>query len=249
MGLWDELEAIAKATFLTASDNIEDTTIGLSSSETIPKIEEFRTNLNRGFTISDSYWNMLQSSTYLIKLDGPLSSIEAVARARARAGNFGPLSAHSIINATDAAAQHNGSSFCQVNSKATVAIKGFLSESQFNLGQHSYGVYSTLPQHILQGSNCVPRPAQVEYPVCDPSAPRPKLAADFSGLWKMQGLVDDPRGNSIFDGKAFLANDKKHEDALQVYETDAYEVVQCHVEMKEGKPVDGLTFRFKGKGS
>jgi hypothetical protein len=233
--------------------------------------------------LTDRQRRQLQSSTYLVKLDGPLSSIEAVARA----GNIGPLSALSIIKATDAADQHEGSSFCEVNGEAKIAIEAFLSESQpsfcptfirYSKAQKdlsssslypSLGVDSTLPQHRLHSSDYVPRPAQAEYPVwyffygtladgdvlakllgLDPKYCPAKIRGGFLEYWgRYKALIDDPRENSIVDGKAFLVNEKEHEEALQVYETNAYEVVRCRIEMEEGKNVDGLTFRFKGEGN
>ena len=52
------------------------------------------------------------------------------------------------------------------------------------------------------------------------------------------------------EGKAWLVQDEEQEDALRMFETEAYEVVRCEIEiLQSGGKVAGLTFRFAGNAS
>ncbi|KAF4442550.1 hypothetical protein F53441_11711 [Fusarium austroafricanum] len=126
------------------------------------------------------------------------------------------------------------------------------------------GIDSTMPQHRVGSLDNVPRPAQNECPVwyffygtlADPVVlskmlgfqPHYREAKIRGGLLKSWGqykaLVDDPDGGNEVMGKAFLVVSKEEEDSLRIYETDAYEVVRCLIEMEGGDMVNGLTFRF-----
>ncbi|KAK7444641.1 hypothetical protein Landi51_08453 [Colletotrichum acutatum] len=69
---------------------------------------------------------------------------------------------------------------------------------------------------------------------------------------KYKALVDaSAYEKSCVDGHAFLVTNKDQEDALQLYETENYEVVRCVIEFMLGggrdEEVRGLTFRFIGE--
>jgi hypothetical protein len=65
------------------------------------------------------------------------------------------------------------------------------------------------------------------------------------GDGKYFALVDGPQTNRI-EGLAYGVMSEDHEDALRKYETAAYEVVRCRIEMR-GRVVQGCIFRFVGK--
>ena len=65
------------------------------------------------------------------------------------------------------------------------------------------------------------------------------------GEGKYKALVDGPETSRI-KGSAYQVVSEEHEDALRKYETEAYEVVRCVIEMN-GTPVEGCTFRFVGE--
>jgi hypothetical protein len=65
---------------------------------------------------------------------------------------------------------------------------------------------------------------------------------------KYRALINGPAAARI-DDWAFNVLSREHEDALRLYETEAYEVVRCSITMKD-KPndiVNGLVFRFAGQ--
>ncbi|KAG4438533.1 hypothetical protein IFR05_006007 [Cadophora sp. M221] len=62
------------------------------------------------------------------------------------------------------------------------------------------------------------------------------------GNGKYNALVDGPESSRI-DGWAYQVTSEEHEDALRKYETAAYEVVKCEIEMNDNT-VQGSTFRF-----
>ncbi|KAM5386582.1 hypothetical protein ACJZ2D_000545 [Fusarium nematophilum] len=121
--------------------------------------------------------HQLQALTFLVKLEGPLSSLKDLATA----ASIESLSTDSIFKATDTTGQ--ATSFCKINGIAKVAIEAFLVDSKIEPGFRptfiryskarkslssssvypSLGVDSTLPQHRLQIAS--PRPKQDEYPV------------------------------------------------------------------------------------
>ncbi|KAM0084958.1 hypothetical protein ACKRZS_002780 [Fusarium odoratissimum] len=119
----------------------------------------------------------LRASTFLVKLEGPLHSIQAVIQA------VGKSSADStqVLAATDLSRQP--SSFFKVNGIDKLAIEGWLRENPYpgftptfirdlnapkvlssNSVHPTLGLDTTLPQYRL-GSDEIPRPAQKEYPV------------------------------------------------------------------------------------
>ena len=65
---------------------------------------------------------------------------------------------------------------------------------------------------------------------------------------KYKALVDGEPQDMV-EGTAFLMQDEEQEDAVRVFETEAYEVVRCEIEMQCGVKVAGLTFRFAGDAS
>lgn len=65
------------------------------------------------------------------------------------------------------------------------------------------------------------------------------------GEGKYNALVDGPETSRI-KGSAYLVTSEEHEDRLRKYESDAYEVVRCSVEMNN-TTVQGCTFRFIGE--
>ncbi|KAH7417467.1 hypothetical protein BKA64DRAFT_636829 [Cadophora sp. MPI-SDFR-AT-0126] len=64
------------------------------------------------------------------------------------------------------------------------------------------------------------------------------------GNGKYNALVDAPESSRI-NGWAYQVMSEEHEDSLRKYETAAYEVVRCEIEM-DGNTVQGCTFRFAG---
>jgi len=65
------------------------------------------------------------------------------------------------------------------------------------------------------------------------------------GEGKYKALVDGPEMSRI-KGSAYQVMSEEHEDALRKYESEAYEVVRCIIEMN-GTTVEGCTFRFVGE--
>ncbi|KAJ3537320.1 hypothetical protein NM208_g6360 [Fusarium decemcellulare] len=227
---------------------------------------------------TDRQLRKLQSSSFLVKLEGPLSSIAAVAEAT----NITRLSEQDIIEAIDTSGQP--SFFCQINGINKLAIEEFLSNSATHSGVRptfirdsrakkdlsvdsiypTLGTDSTIPQYRLRSDTDIPRPAQNEYPVwcffygtlaessvlsklldIQPIYVNARIVGGVMKSWgKYNALIDDSDAANILHGKAFLVENKDQEDTLRVYETDAYEVVRCCIEMEAGESVNGLTFRF-----
>jgi hypothetical protein len=65
------------------------------------------------------------------------------------------------------------------------------------------------------------------------------------GKGKYNALVDGPQTNCI-KGLAYQVMSEEHEDSLRKYETSAYEVVRCMIEMSAAV-VEGCTFRYVGE--
>jgi hypothetical protein len=127
------------------------------------------------------------------------------------------------------------------------------------------GIDTTLPQ-FRPGLAAIPRRSQNEYPVwyffygtlTDASVLLKLFGPDYQaeyhaatirgGTLKSWGryyaLVDDPSHTNLVLGKAVLIETREQEDLLRAYETNAYEVVRCSIEMDSDMRVDGLTFRF-----
>ncbi|KAK2759405.1 hypothetical protein FQN54_002883 [Arachnomyces sp. PD_36] len=131
------------------------------------------------------------------------------------------------------------------------------------------GIDSTLPQHRLAGIN-TPRPTQDEYPVWyffygtladstfllkllslseKPELRPASVEMGTIGTWagKYRALIDAASHNRV-DGFAYLVNSCEHEEILQYYETEKYEVVRCLIRMSDNlsEVINGLTFRFVG---
>jgi hypothetical protein len=75
------------------------------------------------------------------------------------------------------------------------------------------------------------------------SVMRGKMETWGEGKYKV--LVDGPE-TSRTKGSAYQVTSEEHEDALRKYETEAYEVVRCVIEMND-TTVEGCTFRFVGE--
>jgi Gamma-glutamyl cyclotransferase, AIG2-like len=138
------------------------------------------------------------------------------------------------------------------------------------------GIDSTLPQHrpINIDSASTFSPAQDQYPVwyffygslanpvilsrilslTDEPNLRPAcvtggMIRTWAGTYK--AMVDAPARTSTsgsVDGHAYQVVSREHEEALQYYETEMYEVVRCLITIKDGTgdTIQGLTFRFVG---
>ncbi|KAF5683783.1 hypothetical protein FCIRC_4292 [Fusarium circinatum] len=220
----------------------------------------------------------LRDAVFLIKLEGPFSSVQAVIQA---AGLWSPSSTE-VLPATNLYGQP--CSFFKINGMDKLAIEAWLKEhphpgftptiikdpyARKDLSSTSLyptlGLDTTLPQ-FRPGPATSHRPSQNEYPVwyffygtlTDPSVLLKLLGPDFQarcsvanirgGALKTWGrynaLVDDPRGTNLVFGKALLIESREQEERLRAYETSAYEVVRCSIEMGSDMPVYGLTFRF-----
>ncbi|KAG5764240.1 hypothetical protein H9Q72_007698 [Fusarium xylarioides] len=220
----------------------------------------------------------LRAATFLVKLEGPLNSVQAVIQA---AGLWCPTSTE-VLAATDLAGQP--CSFFKINGMDKLAIEGWLKEyphlgfkpviikdpyAPKDLSPTSLypklGIDTTLPQ-FRPGPAATPHPSQNEYPVwyffygtlTDPSFLSRLFGSNFQaeyhaatirgGTLKTWGryyaLLDDPSHTNLVLGKALLIETREQEERLRAYETNAYEVVRCSIEMGSGESVNGLTFRF-----
>ncbi|KAF5979590.1 hypothetical protein FBULB1_5665 [Fusarium bulbicola] len=303
MDILDELEAMAQAvSAFQDDDNIPESTIvrwqkqfGYSAAMAKKKILERRKD-SLHFTVSDDHWTVVRDrmeaeghdresyehsynhAVFLIKLEGPFSSVQAVIQA---ADLWSPSSTE-VLPATNLYGQP--CSFFKINGMDKLAIEAWLKEhphpgftptiikdpyARKDLSSTSLyptlGLDTALPQ-FRPGPAASPRPSQDEYPVwyffygtlTDPSVLLKLFGPDFqarcsvanirSGVLKTWGsynaLVDDPRGTNLVFGKALLVESREQEERLRAYETSAYEVVRCSIEMGSDMPVDGLTFRF-----
>ena len=132
------------------------------------------------------------------------------------------------------------------------------------------GIESTLPQYRASNPGTVFTPTEDQYPVwyffygssvdADVLSSRLSLfsmpvfrSTSITGgvvrSWggKYRALVDSHATIPI-NGWAFQVVSREYEDALRLYETEAYEVVRCSITMKD-KPdevVNDLVFRFAG---
>ncbi|KAF2093779.1 hypothetical protein NA57DRAFT_47373, partial [Rhizodiscina lignyota] len=209
-------------------------------------------------------------SEYLLKLEGPLSSVAAV-REAAGFDNDPPIFKANDDTGDDA-------TFVVVNGTAKDSISEQLKPFQItfirnakaykNLSPTSayptLGIDFTLTQ--FRPDKPVPvHPQQEEYPVwyffygilaepdrlarllglpIEPTFDRAFVTGDAIKTWagKYRALVDADRQENVY-GRAFLVTLAQQEDTLRYYETDNYEVVRCKIyaEMEERQ---GLTFRF-----
>ncbi|KAI1036351.1 hypothetical protein LB503_003441 [Fusarium chuoi] len=220
----------------------------------------------------------LRAATFLIKLEGPLNSVQAVVQA---AGLWCPSSTE-VLAATDLSGRP--CSFFKINGMDKLAIEEWLKEyphlgfqptiikdpyAQKDLSPTSLyptlGIDTTLPQ-FRPGPAATPRHSQNECPVwyffygtlTDPSFLSKLFGSNFQaeyhaatirgGVLKTWGryyaLVDDPSHTNFVHGKALLVETREQEERLRAYETNAYEVVRCSIEMGSDMRVAGLTFRF-----
>ncbi|KAF5636961.1 hypothetical protein F25303_8164 [Fusarium sp. NRRL 25303] len=220
----------------------------------------------------------LRVANFLIKLEGPLNSVQAVIQA---AGLWCPSSTE-VLAATNISGRP--CSFFKINGMDKLAIEGWLEGyphpgfkptiikdpyAQKDLSPTSLyptlGTDTTLPQ-FRSGPAATPRPSQNECPVwyffygtlTDPSFLSKLFGSNFQaeyhaatirgGVLKTWGryyaLVDDPSHTNVVHGKALLVKTREQEERLRAYETNAYEVVRCSIEMGLEEPMSGLTFRF-----
>ncbi|KAK2744128.1 hypothetical protein FQN57_004388 [Myotisia sp. PD_48] len=84
----------------------------------------------------------------------------------------------------------------------------------------------------------------VETPTVEPATVRGGIIKPWGGKYK--ALVDGP-STATADGWAYEIVSEEHEERLQYFETDMYEVVRCDI-LKTGseRSVRGLTFKFIG---
>ncbi|CVL06404.1 uncharacterized protein FMAN_03705 [Fusarium mangiferae] len=220
----------------------------------------------------------LRAANFLIKLEGPLNSVQAVIQA---AGLWCPSSTE-ILAATDISGRP--CSFFKINGMDKLAIEGWLKEyphpgfrptiikdpyAQKDLSPTSLyptlGIDTTLPQ-FRPGPAATPRPLQNECPVwyffygtlTDPYFLSKLFGSNFQAeyhaatirggvlkTWaRYYALVDDPSHTNFVHGKALLVETREQEERLRAYETNAYEVVRCSIEIGLEEPMSGLTFRF-----
>ncbi|RSL40772.1 hypothetical protein CEP54_016023, partial [Fusarium duplospermum] len=206
--------------------------------------------------ITEEEKQRLQATTFLLKLEGPLQSVDAVVQA----ANMAAI--QETVMASDSLGQ--SSSFCKVNGLEKMAIETFLSESNIHsvfrptfirisvarkeLSTNSIyptlGVDSTMPQHRLSNDTDNPQPAQGEYPVwyffygtlaesetlaellgTEPIYHDAKIRGGVLESWgNYKALVNDPSERNVVHGKAFLVASEEDEEALRLYETEAYEI-------------------------
>jgi hypothetical protein len=122
-----------------------------------------------------------------------------------------------------------------------------------------------MPQHRLGNQNDSPQPTQHEYPVwyffyrtlaqsdvlsdlvgTDPVYHDAKIRGGVLESWgNYKALNNDPSQRNTVHGKTFLVTCEEDEEALRLYEPEAYEIARCRIEMEEGRVIDGLTFRCR----
>ncbi|KAL9023941.1 MAG: hypothetical protein Q9196_006869 [Gyalolechia fulgens] len=140
-----------------------------------------------------------------------------------------------------------------------------------NVSSHpTIGIDSSLPQHRMRDLNQSFFPRQTEYPVwyffygtlTDPDTLQKCISISYlpnlipasikggrlrSWRRKYNALIDGPADAEV-DGYAYRVESSDHEDSLRFRETQAYEVVRCHISLNvEGvkEAIQGLTFRFR----
>ncbi|EXA51320.1 hypothetical protein FOVG_03780 [Fusarium oxysporum f. sp. pisi HDV247] len=195
----------------------------------------------------------LRASTVLVKLEGPLHSVQAVIQAAGKSS----ADSTQVLAATDLSGQP--SSFSKINGIDKLVIERWLRENPYpgftptfirdlnapkDLSSTSFhptlGLDTTLPQYRL-GSDEIPRPAQNEYPAEYYAA---KIRGGALKTWgRYNALVDDPSRTNLIHGKAPLVQTRE-EERLRAYETHFYEVVRWSIEMGSEEPANGLTFRL-----
>jgi hypothetical protein len=127
------------------------------------------------------------------------------------------------------------------------------------------GIDTILPQHRLSGHE-VPFPTQDQYPVyfyfygslaesdrlmrllALPNAPVLRKAIVTHGKIKTRAggyrAMINALPTEFVAGWACKVTSREHEQVLQYYETDKYEVVRCDIHIEDEPPTKGLTFRF-----
>lgn len=136
------------------------------------------------------------------------------------------------------------------------------------------GIDASSPQNRLDSQNDIPRPQQNEYPVqyffygtladaevlrrlfhsldsdrTEYSLRPASVTGGRLALWngKYKALLDAQSSKAEVHGHRFEVQSKEHEDILRSYETEAYEVVRCHIVDADGSGVEGCTFRFRNE--
>ncbi|KAI5924752.1 hypothetical protein F4810DRAFT_718970 [Camillea tinctor] len=217
----------------------------------------------------------IHSQNYLLRLEGPVDSLEIVKRA-AQLKEDPP-----IYHGTDD--DGKPAIFCKLDGAARNNIIASLSEDKScfqptfvrysraakelsaSSAYPTLGIDATMPQH---------RPSSADDPSLVPSQDQYPVwyffygtLADPTVLSRLLGVKPSYRNASVHGGSlttwggkykalvdspgkavhghAFLVEDVEQEEALCCYETGKYEVVRCEL-ILEDKKVRGLTFRFVG---
>ncbi|KAI1373011.1 hypothetical protein F4677DRAFT_462571 [Hypoxylon crocopeplum] len=170
-------------------------------------------------------------STYLLKLEGPLSDVELVKSA---------VRLHETpieLNGTDDSGEP--ATFCKVDAATKEKLLEYLSDqgSRFQPTFHStsipvwYFFYGTLgnPEVLKRLLGC------------EPSYHPATLTGGVLKTWagKYKALVDAFDDRAEVAGQAFLVYNKEQEETLQLYETDKYEVVRCDIRIQGKEMVQG----------
>ncbi|KAH7254669.1 hypothetical protein B0J15DRAFT_512887 [Fusarium solani] len=180
----------------------------------------------------------------------------------------------SSIQETMMASDSSGqsSSFCKVNGLEKLAIEIFLSKSKIYLASCPTFIRISVARKELSANsiyptlgNDSPQPTQHEYPVwyffyrtlaqsdvlsdlvgTDPVYHDAKIRGGVLESWgNYKALNDDPSQRNTVHGKTFLVTCEEDEEALRLYEPEAYKIARCRIEMEEGRVIDGLTFRWR----
>ena len=216
------------------------------------------------------------SATYLMKLEGSLSTPEQV---QALTGSSQPPKVSHDLDDTSARFVHISSSERRAIASKISPLPVFIhlgtpparKELDANSQHPILGVEATLPQHRCNTDDELVRPCQEEYPVwyffygtlTDPEILGAKLgveedlvelvpaqvAGGVLGKWgdRYFALLDGEPSQKVA-GFGFLVRSLEDEEMLRAYETDAYEVVRCRMEMEDGLVVPACTFRFVSRG-
>ena len=214
-----------------------------------------------------------ESATYLMKLEGSLSSL----------GSVQALTKSPEIPPVEVAEGNTDALFCRVSAQERVKILcsnlafrptfvrlKLSSEKNFDtFSKHpTLGIDTTLPQHRLR-TNETALPLQDQYPVwyfCYGNLTVPsilsarlgieedeiklvpaRITGGVVGSWggRYRALLDGPQDATV-DGFGFLVTSSRIEDILRYYETDNYEVVRCKMIFKDsGEVVPACTFKFR----
>ncbi|MCJ1330481.1 hypothetical protein MMC10_007165 [Thelotrema lepadinum] len=214
-----------------------------------------------------------KKSTYLMKLSGAVSTPQQV---QALLDLSEPPEVKSddddsTVRFIRVSATQRATIISKVTHKPLFIALTLLSKKDFdpNSRHPTLGIDSTLPQHRLNTSTPV-HPLQDEYPVwyffygnlAKPKILGPRLGiveedvelhparvrGGRLGTWsdKYRALLDGESEDTV-EGFGFLVRSVEDEDKLRTYETDAYEVVRCEMDLGNGEAVPSCTFRFCGQ--